>query len=58
MDKTECKRCNGTGMYETTLRDLGGRQPDGMGVRAIVPCEMCEGTGQFDHEAYRKSWVL
>jgi hypothetical protein len=34
------------------------KRAGGMRVRAIVPCEICEGTGQVDHEAYRKSWAF
>jgi hypothetical protein len=61
MDKPRiCKRCNGNGYYETVLRDLGGRQPDGLGVQAIVPCEMCDNGIVTPEilEAYRKSWQL
>lgn len=38
--KKECPVCYGRGYIETTLRDLGGRQPHGLGVDAIVPCPL------------------
>jgi len=55
-----CKRCNGNGYYETTLKDLGGRGVDGMGTRAIVPCGECDNGIVTPEilEAYRESWKI
>ena len=48
-----CKQCQGKGWYETTLRDLEGRQRDGCGVPAVVPCDQigCH-NGIVDTEAF------
>jgi len=35
----KCQKCKGNGKYETTLQDLAGRQPHGLGISAIVPCD-------------------
>ena len=47
-------------MYETVLRDLGGRQPNGLGVSAIVPCGECDNGIVTPEilEAYRESWKI
>lgn len=35
-----CQKCKGRGRYETTLRDIAGRNPGGYGINATVPCDM------------------
>jgi len=40
MKDNQCQKCKGKGWYETVLRDLAGRQPHGLGIPAIVPCDI------------------
>lgn len=58
MPKTKiCDRCKGEGHHTATLKDIAGRLPHGMGIFAIVPCDMpgCE-NGIVDLEKNYKSF--
>jgi len=52
-----CQKCQGKGYYETTLRDLSGKQPDSLGVLSIVPCDFptCR-NGKVTEETIREEY--
>ena len=55
-----CQKCKGQGYHYATMKDLAGKQPHGLGITALVPCDApaCRGgkVTTESREAYYKSF--